>query len=278
MGSTLSNKITGTGISRRLALIAVFSAIYAVFRYIPTFPMYGLPGTSFRAGDFLAPLLGIILGPWLAVPCIIIGTVINYAVTPPLFLGLDFLPACTAAIVAGLITTGRTKYAIGLYAVLLGVFLVLPLSTFWINVPGGYQVPYTWLHIAAFIALISPLGLAAYKWTKQSTGPALVVAVAITVLSATMAQHLTGGILYEAILFPTFKITTAAKAYKIWSFLFYIYPIERLIITAVATLFGVSVIRAFRTTGLGEVLARIRRPSYPMPGPHQELKTQATQD
>lgn len=240
--------------------------------------MYGLPGTSFRAGDFLAPLLGIILGPWLAVPCIIIGTVINYAVTPPFFLGLDFLPACTAAIVAGLITTGRTKYAITLYAVLLGVFLVLPLSTFWINVPGGYQVPYTWLHIAAFIALISPLGLTAYKWTKQSTGLALVVGVLITVLSATMAQHLTGGILEEAILFPTFKITTAAKAYAFWSFVFYIYPIERFVITAVATLFGVSVIRAFRTSGLGDVLARIRRPNYPIASPHQALKAPAKEN
>ena len=278
MGSPVSNRIRGTSLSRRLALVAVFSAIYAVFRYIPTFPMYGLAGTSFKAGDFLAPLLGIILGPWLAIPCIIIGTVINYAVTPPFFLGLDFLPACTAATVAGLITTGKTKSAITLYAILLGVFLVLPLSTFWINVPGGYQAPYTWLHIAAFIALISPLGLTAYKWMKESTGLALVVAVLVTILSATMAQHLTGGILEEAILFPTFKITTAAKAYAFWSFLFYIYPIERFVITAVGTLFGVSVIRAFRTTGLRETLARIHKSSNPVPSLHQAFKAHVTEN
>jgi hypothetical protein len=267
----VSLTIVGNSISRRLAMMALFTAVYSVFRYIPTFPMYGVSGTSFRASDFLAPLLGILLGPWLALPCIIIGTVINYAVAPPIFLGLDFLPACVAALVAGLITAGKTKYAIGLYAVILAVFLVLPLSTFWIQTPGGYQVPYTWLHIAALIVLVSPLGLSAYKWTKTSIGGALVLGVLVTVLSATMAQHLTGGVLYELILFPTFKITTPAKAYLVWSFLFYLYPVERFVITAVTTLFGVSIIRALRTTGLEEVLARIRRPAYTGPAPHQAV-------
>src|SRR5215472_3585878 len=137
MESAVLLRITGKSVTRQLASVATFTAIYAVFRYIPTFPMYGLPGTSFRAGDFLAPMLGILLGPLLAVPCIVFGTIINYAVAPPIFLGLDFLPACSAAIVAGLITSDRTKYAIVYYVALLGTFLALPLSTFWISVPGG---------------------------------------------------------------------------------------------------------------------------------------------
>jgi hypothetical protein len=261
--SRVSLGIVGNSASRRFAVIGLFSAIYAVFRYIPTFPMYGLPGTSFRAGDFLAPLLGILLGPWLALPCIIIGTIINYAVTPPFFLGLDFLPASAASVVAGLITAGRTKYAIGLYSTLLGVFLLLPLSTFWIQTPGGYQVPYAWLHIAAFFVLISPLGLSASKWSKASAGTTMVVAILVTVFSATMAQHLTGGILQELILFPTAKITTVSKAYFFWSFIFYLYPVERTIITIVTTVFGVSTIRALRKTGLEEILARIRRSDQP---------------
>lgn len=248
-------------ISRQLATIGLFSAIYAVFRYIPTFPMYGLSGTSFRAGDFLAPLLGMLLGPWLAIPCIIIGTTINYALTPPIFLGLDFLPATVSALVAGLITTGRTKYAIGVYAGLLAVFLVLPLSTFWITIPGGYKVPFTWLHILAFIGLVSPLGLKAHKWSKVSAGSTFVLSVLITILSATMAQHLTGGILEELILFPTFKITTPARAALFWSFIFDIYPIERIIITAVTTFFGIAALRAVKTSGMEQILSQLRKPS-----------------
>jgi hypothetical protein len=254
-------------ISRQLATVGLFSAIYAVFRYIPTFPMYGLSGTSFRAGDFLAPLLGMLLGPWLAIPCIIIGTTINYALTPPIFLGLDFLPATVSALVAGLISTGRTKSAIGLYAGLLALFLVLPLSTFWISIPGGFQVPFAWLHILGFIGLISPLGLKAYKWSKAPAGFTFVLGVLIMVLSATLAQHLTGGILEELILFPTFKITTPAKAALFWTFIFDVYPIERIIITAVTTFFGVAALRAVKTSGLEQILSQLRRPNSPATTP-----------
>lgn len=252
-------------ISRQLATVGLFSAIYAVFRYLPTFPMYGLSGTSFRAGDFLAPLLGMLLGPWLAIPCIIIGTIINYSITPPIFLGLDFLPATVSALVAGLVSTGRTKYAIGVYTGLLALFLVLPLSTFWIAIPGGYKVPFTWLHILAFVGLISPLGFRAYRWSKASAGYTFVLGVIITVLSATMAQHLTGGILQELIIFPIakHKITTPAEAAVFWSFIFYVYPIERTIITAVTTFFGVAALRAVKTSGLEQILSQLRRPNMP---------------
>ncbi len=231
----MSLRITGRSITRKLATIATFSAIYAVFRYIPTFPMYGLPGTSFRAGDFLAPLLGILLGPFLAIPCNVIGHFINYAFPSPIFLGFDFLPGCSAALVAGLITSGRTKYAIVYYVALLGTFVALPLSTFWIGVPGGFQVPYAWLHLVTLVALVSPLGLKAAKWSQSAVGIPLVLGTLVTILSATMAQHLTGGILYELILFPTIHITTATKASFFWSFVFKFYPIERMIITAVST-------------------------------------------
>jgi len=257
MESRFPARIGGRSSARRFAILGLFSALYAVFRYIPTFPMYGLPGTSFRAGDFLAPILGILLGPWLAVPCIVIGTILNYAFAPPIFLGLDFLPACVSATVAGLITSGRTKYAIALYALLLGFFLALPLSTFWIQV-AGVKVPYAWLHIVALIALISPIGLRSYKWTRTSVGATLAMGVLVTVFSATMAQHLTGGILEELVLFPTFKITTASKASLFWSFIFYLYPIERLVITVVTTTFGIFIIQAIRTAHLDEVLAGIR--------------------
>jgi hypothetical protein len=263
MESRSALPIIHRSITRQLATLGLFSAIYAVFRYIPTFPMYGLSGSSFRAGDFLAPLLGMLLGPWLAIPCIIIGTTINYALTPPIFLGLDFLPATISALVAGLISTGRTKYAILLYAGLLAVFLFLPLSTFWISIPGGNRVPFTWLHILVLIGLVSPLGLKAYKWSKTSRGLTFVVGVLITVLSATMAQHLTGGILQELILFPAFKITTPAKAALFWSFIFYLYPIERTIITAVTTFFGVAALRAVKTSGMEQILGQLRRPNNP---------------
>ena len=243
--------------TKRVALMAAFTAVYAGLRYVPTFPMYGLSGSAFRASDFFAPILGMLLGPWLAIPCIIIGTVINYAWAPPIFLGLDFLPACVAAIIAGLMTSGRRRYSILLYAVILGSFLVLPLSTFWITLPGGYQVPYAWLHILVLGLLVLSLGPKSFKWTAFSTGGIPLRAVLLTILSATLAQHLIGGMLYQLILFPIHHITTPAKASLFWSFIFYLYPTERIFITIVSGLVAFSLFKAIKVEGLERILGPI---------------------
>ena len=244
-------------ITQQIMLLSLFTAIYAVFRYFPTFPMIGLSGTSFRAGDFVAPVIAILLGPWLAVPCIVFGTVIDYAFAPPIFAGLDFLPATVGAIVAGLISRGRVGWAAAFYAILLSSFLALPLSTFWIRTVWGYMIPFAWLHIIVLAALISPLGFKAPKWIRLSKGGGLALGVGVTILTATMAQHVTGGILYELILFPVIHITTFTKASFFWSFIFYLYPIERLVITTIATIFVVALLRALRASKLEGILGGI---------------------
>ena len=216
--------------------------------------MIGLSGTSFRAGDFVAPVIAILLGPWLAVPCIFFGTFIDYAFAAPVFAGLDFLPAAVGAIIAGLISRGRVGWAVAFYAILLSFFVALPLSAFWIRTVWGFSVPFVWLHIIALVILISPLGLKASKWIRSSNGPALVLGVGVTILAATMAQHVTGGILYELILFPVIHVTTLSRATFFWSFIFYLYPIERLVITIVATTFVVAFIQAVRSSKLEGIL------------------------
>ncbi len=243
--------------TQQLTVIGMFTAVYTVSRYIPTFPMYGLPGTSFRSGDFVAPALGILLGPWLAIPCIILGTIVNYAFRTPIFLGLDFLPALVAALTAGLIVRGRTKFAILLYATLLAVFLSLPLSTFWIRVPGGWNIPYAWLHVTALLVLLSLLGLKGSNWVNSSRERRVVVGLAAIIFPATMAQHLMGGILQEVILFPLLHITTPAKAASFWTFVFYLYPVERLILTAVTTVFLAALLRSLKPAGLRAFLAKL---------------------
>jgi hypothetical protein len=234
----------------------MFTAIYTVARYIPTFPMYDLPGTQFRIGDFVAPAIGILLGPWLAIPCIILGTFINYIFRPPTFLGLDFLPAMMSAIVAGLIVRKKTQYAILIYAVVLTIFILLPLSTFWIKLPNGTTIPYVWLHLIGLGLLISPIGWKASNWI-DGLGQKLLAVVAVTTitLGATLVQHLTGGILTELIIFPGFlHITTPAKASIYWTGIFYLYPVERLILTAVTTAFLVALLRTLKPVGLFQTL------------------------
>src|SRR5437667_12849986 len=98
----LQQEIRQRPVTQQLMLVSLFTAIYAVFRYFPTFPMIGLSGTSFRAGDFVAPVIAILLGPWLAVPCIFFGSVIYYLFGATAFQGADLHPADVRVVGAGL--------------------------------------------------------------------------------------------------------------------------------------------------------------------------------
>src|SRR5437879_11745919 len=100
--------------------------------------MIGLSGTSFRAGDFVAPVIAILLGPWLAIPCIFFGTVIDYAFAAPVFAGLDFLPATVGVIVAGLISGGRVGWGGAFCAVMVYFFIATTMSSFLIRAVCGF--------------------------------------------------------------------------------------------------------------------------------------------
>jgi hypothetical protein len=85
-----------------IASIAVFSALYAVLRIMQTIPMIGAQGASFSLSDVLAPLYGIILGPFGGGASVVIGTFLAMAMGKPvIFLGLDFLPALVNAVAWG---------------------------------------------------------------------------------------------------------------------------------------------------------------------------------
>ena len=89
--------------TKAIAMIAIFAALYAALRIIPTVPMIGT-GATFHLSDILAPLYGILLGPFVGGAAILIGTfaAIGLGSSMP-FLGLDFLPAFVVAISLGLL-------------------------------------------------------------------------------------------------------------------------------------------------------------------------------
>ena len=147
-----------------IASIAIFSALYSILRILPTVPMIGAQGASFSVSDVIAPIYGILLGPYVGGATVIIGTFLGAAMGKPvIFLGLDFLPAFVNAVALGFLVRRKWLPVIGLYAVLLAGFLLNPLTTLTINV-GGIEIPFVWLHVAVLILLISPLGYKAGKW------------------------------------------------------------------------------------------------------------------
>lgn len=228
--------------TKAIAAIAIFSALYVALRIIPTVPMIGT-GATFHLSDILAPLFGILLGPYVGGISIIIGTFAAIGLgTPAPFFGLDFLPAFIVAVSLGFLVRRKWLPVVILNALLLIGYAINPLTSNFISTPGG-TVPYLWMHIVAFIVLLSPLGRKAGQWIGSAKTSTITGGFVILAFVGTMMQHLTGGILYEVVL-GQITHTIQASAYPgFWNFVFYIYPWERLALIIGAVIVGVPVTR-----------------------------------
>ena len=237
--------------TKQLALTAIFAAIYAVFRAIPTVPMVGVPGASFSLSDILAPLFGIILGPYVGGASVLIGTFTAMSVKPPVFLGLDFLPGFVNAVSLGFLVRKKWLPVIALNIGLLLAFVLNPLTLTLVNIPLGslsFIFPFMWLHIVALIVLISPLGMKAVEWVQAMKSSKAIAGFAILAFIGTMIQHLMGNILYENIFVYVSNFMTPAALTLRWEVVFFLYPWERLILIVLAVIVGVPLIRALQKT------------------------------
>ncbi len=224
--------------------------------------MLGIPGATFRAGDFLAPLYGIVLGPLLGPLAIAIGTIVGFSTgAPPVFLGLDFLPSASCAAIVGLVTRRRQVESSILNSVLILVFLLLPFTSIFISV-GNYLVPYVWLHLVGLALLVSPIGRRAAEevtagWRGfRENAPSYFLghfwAYLVLAFAGTMAQHMMGGILTQLVVGINFhQIPGKYHSWQdFWTFIFWVYPVERSIIALVAALLGSASILALKASGL----------------------------
>jgi hypothetical protein len=226
--------------TRQLTLASVFAAVYFILRALPTFQMLGTSG-YFTAGDFFLTTIALISGPWSGTLAVLVGTIAAYAVRPPIFFGLDFLPAIANVSIAGFLLSGRWRSAVGMYIVILVAFLANPYSLLF-----GYDgVPYTWLHLVALAILLSPISRKIPVWIQRLDVWA-VVAIAVLAFVGTMAQHLVGGILYE---FTIGYVGGLSPEHfmSLWRIIFWLYPIERIIIVAISTVVALGVYRSFES-------------------------------
>lgn len=229
--------------SHQIALTAVFAAVYFVLRSIPTFQMVGVSG-HFTAGDFIITTIAMIGGLWSGTLSIIVGTILAYAINPPIFFGLDFLPALVNASIVGLILSNHRHVARGAYVLVLAIFLASPYSLF----IGYSYIPFAWLHMVALIILLSPLISKIPSWLARDSLRQL-VAVALLAFVGTMAQHLTGGLLYELTVGIIGGINPLSFR-QFWRIVFWIYPIERALIVALSTVIAIALFGSIRRSGL----------------------------
>ena len=233
-----------------IAIISIFTALYVVLRIIPTVPMIGGSG-SFSLSDVIAPIYGLILGPYLGGLSVIIGSFLAMFGKPPVFLGLDFLPATVAAFSVGLLMKRKWMPVIGLNVVLLLAFLVHPNTSIFVNVPLSnimIPLPFAWVHIVALLVLISPLGHKAVEWVNTLAAAKVAIGIASLFFIGTMMQHLMGNLLFETVMAQPLGTIPAVAYPGIWTSIFFVYPIERAALVFLGTIVGIPLLRVLKNS------------------------------
>ena len=247
--------------AKTTVLIATLAAVFAVLRIIQTFPLVGVSGARFSASDSFASLYGMILGPYASAVCITLGTIIGFLIgRPPIFWGFDFMPAAVNGITLGLIIRGRRKYAILLYLTLLFLFVAHPYTQLLIPLSaapgkGTFEVPFVWMHLIGLLILASPIGSKLERLITSTSIANVTLGFLLSSFVGTLSQHLTGNLLYASIILPF--LSDQARTAN-WAIIFWLYPIERLVIVAISTMIAVPIIRALRSLGSVSQVAGIK--------------------
>jgi hypothetical protein len=201
--------------------------------------MVGL-SSRFTAGDFILTSIAMLCGSWSGALSVVVGTLLAYGVAPPVFLGIDFLPALVNVTLASFLLSGRYRIAQGIYGTIFLAFLVSPYSLLF----GYGYVPYTWLHIVALILLLSPASAKIPIWIN-SAGLRQIAAVGSLAFVGTLGQHVMGGLLYE-LAGGIIGGVSPSSFMVFWRIIFWLYPIERLLIVAISTVIALAMYRSLR--------------------------------
>jgi len=228
--------------AKDLALVCCFAPLCTILSFWSLFPIVGVVGKSISAVAAVAPLIGIILGPWLGAAAVTLGGLVGASVAHVGPFGLlSFLPWTAAAFGSGLLYSRRWYVLTIAYAVLLLAFAFYP------TIGPAWLHPYmVWLQLVGLAVLVSPLQLRAVKSIRKQTSiQEAILGVGVLSFLATLFGHVAGSLMFEIAYWPAL-IGDVGSWKSLWQFLTFVYPIERAIITMIVTLLGVPLIKALR--------------------------------
>jgi hypothetical protein len=152
--------------SLEVALMAIFAAFSAVVvTILPGIPVVGASGASIRLDAALAPIYGMIIGPYLGFTAALFGGLVTAG--SPFDILTSFSPAISA-FVAGMLTqknVGNNESKIKGWMVSAVVLVLLILG--WYSTGIGQQAPfYPMLHVSALVLILATRDLTADVFAK----------------------------------------------------------------------------------------------------------------
>jgi len=219
--------------AREIALLICFTALYTYFSFIPAFPIVGLQGGAITLAAIAAPIIGMILGPYLGMLSALLGGMVRLFFAPILF-APGFAAGIVTAVFAGMLYENRRSVSAFMYFSLLFLFGFYPFVG-----PVWLYPLFMWFQIAGFLVLISPLqSMASKNMRKPNNNSKLFSAFFIVFLTSTLAGQIAGSLVFELISWPIFMADVGFWT-GLWQLLTWLYPIERIIIALSATFVGV---------------------------------------
>lgn len=181
--------------TKNISLIAIFAGLYYVMSLTPGPPIFGGIGSVKVILAALAPIYGMLLGPWLGALTAFIGAIIAWWLPPgtPEIFGL-LMTACPliGALTAGGLSTikyGRKGWLIS-FAVM-GLLIIGWYST-WV---GASAPLYPIMHVAALIiVMVFQHRVSEMIWSENKFKRTIGVAFASYV--GVMADHMTGNLIF----------------------------------------------------------------------------------
>lgn len=229
--------------AKDVALTTCFTALYAVFCIFHLFQIVGLPSKAITMSVVIAPIIGILLGPYLGAVSTFLGGAIGF------FVGFLSLPSFVSGIVtafsAGTLVFKKRSFCIFTYFSFLLFFGFYPFVG-----PVWLYPLFMWFQILGFLVLISPLQSAALKNIQASNHNSRLLLAFFTIcLVATLTGQIAGSLIFEMVSWPILISDINAWA-TLWQILTWIYPIERIIIALIATFIGVFLYKILMSANL----------------------------
>jgi hypothetical protein len=229
--------------TRDLALVVSLSALYTVFCIFPIFQIIGLPSKSITTAAILAPVIGVILGPYLGALSTIVGGLIG--LLTGYFSHVSFVAGVAAAFCAGSLYFGRRDLCALTYFSLLLLFGFCPIVG-----PVWLYPPLMWLQILGFVILVSPVQSAAVKNVqKPKSSRSSFLGFFLTFLVSTLAGQIAGSLTFELTLWPLFTVDVNGVK-LVWQTTVFLYPIERVVIALASTFIGVALHKALKSANV----------------------------
>jgi len=251
-------KMSGGVLSaREIALTAVFAALSVVIiMFVPGIPIVGMSGARITLDAAIAPIYGLIIGPYLGALAAFLGGIIvagykGWHLFPIL---TSFCPA-VSALVAGTLTSRRQGPLRGW--IISALTLIILIAGWYCTAIGRGAPLYPVLHLAALCIILLLRGWASDLF--NSGGWRLTLSVAASSYAGIIADHMLGNLIFIAGIgwFIPLKVVEGwlsgmglPSVSALFMYMLPVSAVERLTMTAIATVFGVALITALRASGL----------------------------